>query len=129
MKAEPRNSWPEGLWRQLMSDTEGLLAEGSAESIEHDLTAGDLGRSRRQALAYLEQSFGESLHRMMTDREHAVAIAQLSRSLSAQVRSYETLLQLLKAARTRMLVELAKHPDMDEVIAESDRLEAAARPH
>jgi hypothetical protein len=108
-----------------MSEAEPLLPAGFAERIENDLR-GDLGATRRMALAYLERPFREVVELIERDRGFAVAIAHVADVLKGHVQSYQTLADWMKAAHTRMAISLAAREDMSDVLQEAHAATAQA---
>jgi hypothetical protein len=77
-----------------------------------------LSTNRRMALMYLSKTFKETAKMVREDRETAVNFAAMGEAIESSVEKFESLVELLTAAQTRIQLQLCQREDMQEVLAE-----------
>jgi hypothetical protein len=96
-----------------------LFTQEEMYKLEASIAEDRDGMPRRVALALLARPGGDFLDSIAADREAAVALAEVSKSLGGYVKRLRELTKLMEAAQGRMVIALANREDMDSVLKEA----------
>jgi hypothetical protein len=104
----------------LMAEKKPMVPATFLEEVEEGITgSGSAAVYRRIALAYLSKPFPETAKGIASDKKTARAFAEVSVQLGDVVKQYQSLVDLLKAADTRLMLALCQREDMKQLLAEA----------